>query len=144
LKNFRISKVLWSVASLVFIVLTVSGILNYRSISHIQSLTKEKRTEILPHAFNFINLKIDVIQVQQWLTDVSATRAHKGFDDGFDEAKKYYDDANKILDFVIAEHIKYNEPEMVADLKAFKSLALLNAMRDFDIIAQDNLEDVIC
>ena len=32
----------------------------------------------------------------------------------------------------------------VADLKAFKSLALLNAMRDFDIIAQDNLEDVIC
>ncbi|QEN09482.1 methyl-accepting chemotaxis protein [Oceanispirochaeta crateris] len=34
-------------------------------------------------------LKISVIQVQQWLTDISATRGAPGFDDGFDEAEKY-------------------------------------------------------
>ncbi|MEJ2001353.1 MAG: methyl-accepting chemotaxis protein [Maritimibacter sp.] len=35
------------------------------------------------------DLKLDVVQVQQWLTDISATRGLPGFDDGFDEAAGY-------------------------------------------------------
>jgi methyl-accepting chemotaxis protein len=35
-------------------------------------------------------MKLDVVQVQQWLTDISATRAKDGLDDGFDEAEKSY------------------------------------------------------
>lgn len=34
-------------------------------------------------------IKIDVLQVWQWLTDISATRAAPGFDDGFAEAEHY-------------------------------------------------------
>ncbi len=34
-------------------------------------------------------LKLDVIQVQQWLTDISATRAEEGYDDGFEEAEVF-------------------------------------------------------
>lgn len=34
-------------------------------------------------------IKLDVVQVQQWLTDISATRSAPGFDDGFGEAEKY-------------------------------------------------------
>lgn len=34
-------------------------------------------------------VKIDVIQVQQWLTDVSATRGRDGLDDGWAEAETY-------------------------------------------------------
>ena len=34
-------------------------------------------------------LRFDVIQVQQWLTDISATRGVPGFDDGYSEAKTY-------------------------------------------------------
>lgn len=37
------------------------------------------------------DVKFDVIQVWRWLTDVSATRAAEGFDDGFDEAEEYAD-----------------------------------------------------
>ena len=32
-------------------------------------------------------MKLDVVQVQQWLTDISATRARDGLNDGFDEAE---------------------------------------------------------
>jgi methyl-accepting chemotaxis protein len=32
----------------------------------------------------------DVIQVQQWLTDISATRSQDGLNDGFDKAEKHY------------------------------------------------------
>jgi methyl-accepting chemotaxis protein len=33
-------------------------------------------------------MKLDAVQVQQWFTDISATRAQDGLDDGFDEAEK--------------------------------------------------------
>ncbi|UJW84550.1 hypothetical protein [Devosia sp. SL43] len=34
-------------------------------------------------------IKFDVVQVQQWLTDISATRGLDGLDDGFDQAANY-------------------------------------------------------
>ena len=35
------------------------------------------------------NVKLDVVQVQQWLTDISATRGLDGLDDGYAEAEAY-------------------------------------------------------
>ena len=35
-------------------------------------------------------MRVDVIQIQQWLTDISATRAQDGLDDGFAEAENSY------------------------------------------------------
>lgn len=37
------------------------------------------------------DMKFNVVQVQQWLTDISATRAAEGFDDGFEVAEEYKD-----------------------------------------------------
>ncbi|MBV5310775.1 methyl-accepting chemotaxis protein [Chromatium okenii] len=37
--------------------------------------------------------KINVIQIQQWLTDVSATRGRDGLDDGFTQAQQYFEAA---------------------------------------------------
>ncbi|MFC7373406.1 methyl-accepting chemotaxis protein [Fictibacillus iocasae] len=42
-------------------------------------------------------LKLDVVQVQQWLTDISATRAAPGLDDGFVVAEEYAKDFDKTL-----------------------------------------------
>ncbi|MFQ5685413.1 MAG: methyl-accepting chemotaxis protein [Candidatus Scalindua sp.] len=36
-------------------------------------------------------MKVDVIQIQQWLSDISATRGQDGLNDGFDEAQKSRD-----------------------------------------------------
>ena len=35
-------------------------------------------------------MELDVVEVQQWLSDISATRAQNGLDDGFDKAEKSY------------------------------------------------------
>lgn len=51
-------------------------------------------------------LKLNVVQVQQWLTDISATRAAKGFDDGFEEAEKHAKSTKKIF-----EELKKSNPE---------------------------------
>ena len=57
-------------------------------------------TETLPYTLNFIEIKRDIEQIQSWLTDISATRAAKGYDDGFFEAENYYQDAVKRIGFI--------------------------------------------
>jgi len=42
-------------------------------------------------------LKIAVIQTQQWLTDISATRDQDGLNDGFDEAAKQHEQFTTLL-----------------------------------------------
>lgn len=49
------------------------------------------REESLPFAELAQEMKIHTIQVQQWLTDVSATRGLDGLDDGFGEAEAHRD-----------------------------------------------------
>lgn len=46
------------------------------------------KDEILVFAGIARQMKLDVVQIQQWLSDISATRAQDGLDDGFDEAEK--------------------------------------------------------
>ncbi len=61
------------------------------------------------------DLKLDVVQVQQWLTDISATRGAKGFDDGFDNAEKYAKDVE-----VIINDLKEKNPESVKELDSIQ------------------------
>lgn len=51
-------------------------------------------------------LKLSVVQVQQWLTDISATRGAEGFDDGFDEAEVYAEKVGEVI-----EELKTLNPE---------------------------------
>ena len=62
------------------------------------------------------NLKLSVVQVQQWLTDISATRAAEGFDDGFDEAATHAQEVYDILDKLVALDPDYADE--VDDIKS--------------------------
>ncbi|HEX9026227.1 MAG TPA: methyl-accepting chemotaxis protein [Clostridium sp.] len=82
-------------------------------------LVKEMNTKYFATISKTDKLKLDVVEVQQWLTDISATRAAKGFDDGFDKAENYAQDVN-----VIIEELKQINPENTAEIekidKSFK------------------------
>ena len=43
----------------------------------------------IPMAIMIKDIQLDVVQVQQWITDISATRGLPGFDDGFTEAAAF-------------------------------------------------------
>jgi len=47
-----------------------------------------------------MKLDKDIIQIQQWLTDVSATRAAEGFDGGYKEAASF----NESITAIVREH----------------------------------------
>lgn len=57
------------------------------------------------------DLKLSIVQVQQWLTDISATRAASGFDDGFNEAEKHAQNVRNLL-----KELKALSPENTAIL----------------------------
>ncbi len=120
LKNLSIKQLLLSVGVIITLATATNIYFSYSHTSKLKSSVDEKEQEILPHLLNFLKLQKDIIQVQQWLTDISATGARPGFDDGFGEAKIYFDEGNSVLDELIKAHEEYNEPEMVAGLKAFK------------------------
>jgi methyl-accepting chemotaxis protein len=61
-------------------------------------------------------LKISVIQVQQYLTDISATRAESGFDSGFSEAENNA----KAFNSIISKILEVN-PEKEKQLKQIQS-----------------------
>ncbi|MFK5987132.1 MAG: methyl-accepting chemotaxis protein [Pseudomonadota bacterium] len=60
------------------------SILESRHITHTADQLFKNKIPTLNKAHQ---LKLSVVQVQQWLTDISATRAQDGLDDGFDEAE---------------------------------------------------------
>ncbi len=75
---------------LFIVVVAQSGfvLLSVNQIGEASSELIDKEMTILNSAHE---LKLAVVQVQQWLTDISATRGWDGLNDGFDEAKNNAD-----------------------------------------------------
>lgn len=55
------------------------------------------------------DLELSVVQVQQWLTDISATRGAEGFDDGFDEASIHAQEFYAALEEFVKVNPDYEE-----------------------------------
>ncbi len=53
---------------------------------------------IIPLLMAAKDVQMDIVQVQQWLSDISATQGAPGFDDGFDMAARYAGDFSRDLE----------------------------------------------
>ena len=71
----------------VFIVMVTWALTTTQSIKNDVTAIDE---QFVKHTVMALNMEKDAIQVQQWLTDISATRAKDGLDDGFKEAENSY------------------------------------------------------
>jgi methyl-accepting chemotaxis protein len=119
-KNISIKKILILSGIMIVLISSVNFAITNFGLTSIEEKVKEKEHDTLPTAFNFLELQKDVIQVQQWLTDVSATRGYPGYDDGFGIAKEYFDKANTLLDKMILTQKAKGEDQVVKDLSVFK------------------------
>lgn len=111
----------YAVAIAVIIVLSAAiavSAVNFRDIAY----TSENET--LPNTLNAKDMQMHVIQVQQWLTDISATRGAKGFDDGYDKAEEHAKGFRQVVQDFKSFYSKRKASEKVAQLdelqKAFE------------------------
>lgn len=93
--NLR-SKILFSFI-VVIVLLQIISITTIVSISSNETQANEIKDKIFPNTMDFAELKMNVVQIQQNLSNISATRAEKGFDQGLNEAERYNKNAVKIL-----------------------------------------------
>jgi methyl-accepting chemotaxis protein len=99
-----------SLLVIIFTGLTVSS--SYKS----KTETKILQDQIKSRVISMFELEKDIIEIQQWLSDISATRAAEGFDDGIFKAKQYYDHANNIIDDAIKAHNAFPEKQKSLEL----------------------------
>ncbi len=97
----------------IIIAIGVFGYLTVNSLHDISAITNEHQNRNSPAMITSLSLQKDIIQIQQWLTDVSATRGKPGFDDGFDMAEEFYQSAKNRIETLKELGI---DPEMIITL----------------------------
>lgn len=80
-----------------------------------ESIVMSRQTSMLKE------IKFHVAQVQQWLTDISATRGLDGLNDGFDEAEAHRNEFYALQSKLLAEYRERNETDLI---KAVEDLAV--------------------
>jgi len=89
MKDIRIGLRLGIGLGVILAIFTITGIYNYTSLSSIEASIGHAQKEDIPLALLGDDMTIDVIQVQQWLTDVSATHNRDGYADAEEAAQGF-------------------------------------------------------
>ncbi len=88
-KNMTLKLKFIIILSIVDVIFIGQGV--YQFVNNNQLLSEARRisTTEMPLLGKLHAVKLNIVQVQQWLTDISATRGLDGLDDGFKEAEKH-------------------------------------------------------
>lgn len=119
LYTFSIKTILKGILAVITLFLLITVFTAYKSANHVKEMLSVQSNVTIPHAMDFITLKVNVIQIQQWLTDISATQGKDGYDDGLKVAEEYYQDTNKVLEKLLIEF--KDEPKKKEELEKFKT-----------------------
>lgn len=124
LKNLNLSKKIIGGIGVPLIMLLVMTIGTYQRATKIESHSRQSQ-ETITKNLNLSNtaqrMKFDVVQVQQWLTDISATRGRNGLDDGFDLARGHADSFRKSLNEFKAHFTQTGDTASAQEMDAMKS-----------------------
>jgi methyl-accepting chemotaxis protein len=83
---------------LIFFSLLLQSLLVYQNSASTEEGLQREHQLVIPMLESLDQLEIDIIQIQQWLTDISATRGQNGLNDGLSLAERYYQSALKDID----------------------------------------------
>jgi methyl-accepting chemotaxis protein len=100
----------------IFVLFLVLSFYNINTANKIKQTAQHVKDESAVFAGLAQQMKLDVVEVQQWLSDISATRAQDGLNDGFDEAEKSKQDFSEKLELFQQMYTKKNDADNLAAL----------------------------
>lgn len=92
LDGLRVGQKIALIEGIVAALLGLLLVISFGSFLRLQSTLNEVRDEGVSNALVAKDMQMQVVQMQQWLTDISATRGQDGLNDGFKQAE-----GNKIM-----------------------------------------------
>lgn len=120
-KNLKVGTKITLNIAISFILLVLLAVLSIKNISTIDASARLTRDESARFAILAKEIEIHVIQTQQWLTDISVTRAAPGLDNGFGEAAKHREELHGILNEFEKLFQQKNDPAMLAFISKLRS-----------------------
>jgi methyl-accepting chemotaxis protein len=103
----KISHKVYIAASLLLVMLLSTSMLVNYNLSSINKHEAYRQSTVQPILNSVTTLKFNVVQIQQWLTDISATRGLDGLNDGFELAQEHATSAEQqlqLLEQLIPSH----------------------------------------
>lgn len=87
-KNLKLGTRLTLTFSVVIVSLILGSVFSFSYLMEVRNSAKRTQDESAKLALLSKDLQINIIQVQQWLTDISATKGLSGLNDGFNKAEE--------------------------------------------------------
>ena len=103
--NLRVGQKILVIVASVAIGLGALLLVSYLYFLGLTEGLKGVKTEAMPNAILAKDMQMQVVQIQQWLTDISATRGQDGLADGFREAEKAHQSFLKDLAVIRASYV---------------------------------------
>ena len=130
--RMSIGKKFGFIVAFVSILLPVLIIVSWVYCTRTKNLAEKAQAESVAFALKAKDMQIAVIQVQQYLTDISATRGEEGFNDGFNKAKNYADEFKKLSEEFLKIYTFENDQYSAAKLEKLN--------KDFDAFYETGKE----
>ena len=125
MKNLKLKSKFMILLGLISVLLITQITNTVMMISTVNKNLEISQKQTVPTMLDLMDLRKDVIQIQQWLTDISATRAQPGYDDVFGEAESYFNHANQMIDKFVAVDINADEmKKFKVDLAEYNEMAI--------------------
>lgn len=129
LSNLRVGKKILLIEGIVAVVLGLLLHFSFLSFIQLRDALDEVREKGMPDAIVAKDMQMQVVQMQQWLTDIAATRAQDGLADGFKEAEKSHDTFLKNLESLRLSYQKYRDQAALGAVEKIRT-SLVNARPD--------------
>ncbi|MES9972335.1 MAG: methyl-accepting chemotaxis protein [Candidatus Thiodiazotropha sp.] len=87
----------WILLGSITTILSIGIAVSWVNNSNLRDTTNHLVDNDYQFQLTVLDLQLNIVQVQQWLTDISATRGLDGLDDGFTEAEKHAKQARSLI-----------------------------------------------
>ena len=116
MKLIKVKSIRFKILSIILAVLVVFTITVFLIINHsnkdMDALLNVRKVMSF-HLFKFLEIESDIMHIRQCLTNMSAKKETKNSFDYNDRVKKYFDNANKLIDELINDKNIHNENKQI-------------------------------
>ena len=130
MKNLTLKRKFMIIAVATLVIMAIQVFLIFSNNNYISKVSRDLSGFDVPLLDRAYKIKLAVVQVQQWLTDISATRGLDGLNDGFEQAEKnadkFYELTNE-LKILNDQSIEWYGKSLLKDVDTKKFLEEMEA-----------------